>query len=112
MTRRLPVPAPLEGYATRFDDLPRSRPTPLRLQTLPGGAAPRPAQQDLETALVNTEPVSGTQRKEAQSLQCFLSESGWDDREVNERRLELSFEGRSGRGWRFGNRRARGPQVG
>jgi SRSO17 transposase len=36
--------------------------------------------------------VAGAQRKEAQSLQWFLSESGWDPRELNERRLELSFE--------------------
>jgi SRSO17 transposase len=45
------------------------------------------------TALANTEPVAGAQRKEAQSLQWFLSESGWDPQEeVNERRLELLFE--------------------
>ena len=44
------------------------------------------------TALANTEPVVGAQRKEAQSLQWFLSESGWDPAEVNERRLELLFE--------------------
>jgi hypothetical protein len=41
------------------------------------------------TALANTEPVVGAQRKEAQSLQWFLSESRWDPKEVNERRLEL-----------------------
>jgi SRSO17 transposase len=44
------------------------------------------------TALANTEPVIGAQRKEAQSLQWFLSESRWDPREVNERRLELLFK--------------------
>jgi hypothetical protein len=41
------------------------------------------------TALANTEPVVGAQRKEAQSLQWFLSESRWDPEEVNARRLEL-----------------------
>jgi SRSO17 transposase len=41
------------------------------------------------TALVNTEPVVGAQRKEAQSLQWFLSESGWDPEQVNRRRIEL-----------------------
>ena len=41
------------------------------------------------TALANTEPVKGAQRREAQSLQWFLSESRWDPDEVNERRLEL-----------------------
>ena len=44
------------------------------------------------TALANTEPVAGAQRKEAQSLQWFLSESGWDPSEVNERRVELLLE--------------------
>ncbi len=45
------------------------------------------------TALANTEPVVGAQRREAQSLQWFLSESGWNPEEVNERRLELLLEG-------------------
>ena len=44
------------------------------------------------TALTNTEPVAGAQRREAQSLQWFLYESGWDPKEVNEQRLELLFE--------------------
>jgi SRSO17 transposase len=44
------------------------------------------------TALVNTEPVVGAQRKEAQSLQWFLSESRWDPTKVNARRLELLRE--------------------
>ncbi len=45
------------------------------------------------TALANTQPVAGAQRKEARSLQWFLSESGWDPEEVNGRRLELLLEG-------------------
>jgi SRSO17 transposase len=44
------------------------------------------------TALANTEPVAGAQRKEAQGLQWFLSESGWEPREVEGQRLELLFE--------------------
>jgi len=44
------------------------------------------------TALANTEPVVGAQRREAQSLQWFLSESRWDQEEVNERRLKLLLE--------------------
>jgi hypothetical protein len=44
------------------------------------------------TALANTEPVTGAQRKEAQSLQWFLSESRWDPEELNARRLELLRE--------------------
>lgn len=44
------------------------------------------------TALANTEPVAGAQHKEAQSLQWFLTESGWDPEEVNRRRVELMLE--------------------
>jgi hypothetical protein len=44
------------------------------------------------TALANTEPVVGAQRKEAQSLQWFLSESGWDPKEVNRRRVKLRLK--------------------
>jgi SRSO17 transposase len=44
------------------------------------------------TALANTEPTIGAQHKKAQSLQWFLSESRWDPKEVNERRLELLLE--------------------
>ena len=44
------------------------------------------------TALANTEPVVGAQRKEAQSLQWFLSESRWDPKEINRRRVELLLE--------------------
>jgi SRSO17 transposase len=39
--------------------------------------------------------VTGAPRREAQSLQWFLSESGWDPKEVNEHRLELLFEERA-----------------
>ena len=44
------------------------------------------------TALANTEPVVGAQRKEAQSLQWFLSESGWNPEQVNRRRVKLMLE--------------------
>ena len=95
MTRRLPVrpaPGPLEDYAARFDDLfgARAQREGFR-RYLEGLLLPAERNKTL-TALANTEPVAGAQRKEAQSLQWFLSESGWDPREANERRLELSFE--------------------
>jgi transposase len=94
MTRRLPVspsPGPLEGYATRFDDLFRARAQREGFRRyLEGLLLPAERNKTL-TALANTEPVAGAQRKEAQSLQWFLSESGWDPREVNGRRLELLF---------------------
>jgi SRSO17 transposase len=44
------------------------------------------------TALANTEPVVGAQRREAQGLQWFLSESRWDQDDLNERRLELLLQ--------------------
>jgi SRSO17 transposase len=95
MTRRLPVapsPGPLEEYAARFDDLFRARAQRDGLRRyLEGLLLPAERNKTL-TALANTEPVKGAQRKEAQSLQWFLSESGWDPREVEGRRLELLFE--------------------
>jgi len=92
MTRRLPVapsPGPLEDYAARFDDLfgARAQREGFR-RYLEGLLLPAERNKTL-TALANTEPVAGAQRKEAQSLQWFLSESGWDPEEVNERRLGL-----------------------
>ena len=95
MTRRLPVspsPGPLEEYATGFDDLFRARAGREGFRRyLEGLLLPAERNKTL-TALANTEPVAGAQRKEAQSLQWFLSESGWAAHEVNERRLELLFE--------------------
>ena len=96
MTRRLPVrpaPGPLEDYATRFDDLfrrARAQREGFR-RYLEGLLLPAERNKTL-TALANTEPVAGAQRKEAQSLQWFLSESGWDPHKVNARRLQLLFE--------------------
>ena len=94
MTKRLPVdpaPGPLEDYAERFDDLfgARAQREGFR-RYLEGLLLPTERNKTL-TALANTEPVAGAQRKEAQSLQWFLSESGWAPPEVNERRLELLF---------------------
>jgi hypothetical protein len=95
MTKRSPVspaPGPLEGYAAHFDDLFRARAQRGGFRRyLEGLLLPAERNKTL-TALANTEPVTGAQRKEAQSLQWFLSESGWDPGEVNERRLELLFE--------------------
>jgi hypothetical protein len=95
MTRRLPVvpaPGPLEGYAGTFDDLfgARAQREGFR-RYLEGLLLPAERNKTL-TALANTEPVVGAQRKEAQSLQWFLSESRWDPQQINERRLELMLE--------------------
>jgi SRSO17 transposase len=99
MTKRLPVdpaPGPLEGYAARFDDLfgARAQREGFR-RYLEGLLLPAERNKTL-TALANTEPLKGAQRREAQSLQWFLSESGWDPKEVNERRIGgLLFEERA-----------------
>src|SRR3712207_1533051 len=95
MTRRYPVspaPGPLEDYAECFDDLFGARAQRHAFRRyLEGLLLPAERNKTL-TALANTEPVVGAQRKEAQSLQWFLSESRWDPKEVNERRIELLFE--------------------
>ncbi len=95
MTRRLPVapsPGSLEGYAAHFDELFRARAQREGFRRyLEGLLLPAERNKTL-TALANTEPVAGAQRKEAQSLQWFLSESEWDPREVEGRRLELLFK--------------------
>lgn len=98
MTKRLPVtpsPGPLEGYAARFDDLFRARAQRGGFRRyLEGLLLPAERNKTL-TALANTEPLAGAQRKEAQSLQWFVSESGWNPEELNRRRIELLLEGPS-----------------
>jgi SRSO17 transposase len=92
MTKRLPVtpaPGPLEDYAHSFDDLfgARAQREGFR-RYLEGLLLPTERNKTL-TALANTEPIVGAQRKEAQSLQWFLSESGWSPEILNARRLQL-----------------------
>src|SRR3712207_460928 len=81
MTRRYPVspaPGPLEDYAKCFDDLFGARAQRHAFRRyLEGLLLPAERNKTL-TALANTEPSKGAQRKEAQSLQWFLSESRWD----------------------------------
>ncbi len=92
MTKRSPVspaPGPLEDYAARFDHLFGARAQRHGFRRyLEGLLLPAERNKTL-TALANTEPVAGAQRREAQSLQWFLSESRWDPQEVNECRLKL-----------------------
>jgi hypothetical protein len=95
MTKRSPVspaPGPLEDYALSFDDLFGARAQRHSFRRyLEGLLLPAERNKTL-TALANTEPLVGAQRKEAQSLQWFLSESRWDQEDLNERRLELLLE--------------------
>jgi SRSO17 transposase len=95
MTRRYPVspaPGPLEDYAHSFDDLFGARAQRHAFRRyLEGLLLPAERNKTL-TALANTEPVVGAQRKEAHSLQWFLSESRWDPEQVNRRRVELMLK--------------------
>ena len=95
MTKRYPVspaPGPLEDFAQSFDDLFGARAQRHAFRRyLEGLVLPAERNKTL-TALANTEPVVGAQRKEAQSLQWFLSESRWDPKEINRRRVELLLE--------------------
>lgn len=95
MTKRLPAdpaPGPLEGYAARFDDLFDTLAGQQDFRRyLEGLLLPTERNKTL-TALANTEPVVGAQRKEAQGLQWFLSESSWNPEEVNRRRVEIMLE--------------------
>ncbi len=92
MTKRLPVtpaPGPLEEYSRQFDELfcLRNQREGFR-RYLEGLLLPVERNKTL-TVLANTEPVVGAQHARAQGLQWFLSESTWDPKAVNTRRLEL-----------------------
>src|SRR5215218_6743959 len=92
VTKRKPVepaPGPLEDYAARFDDLLANRAQRQGFRRYVEGLLMPEERNKTLTALANTEPVAGAQRKEAQSLQWFLTESSWDPEEVNRRRVEL-----------------------
>lgn len=95
MTKRLataPVPEPLEEYVRHFDELfDRLNQREGLRQYLEGLLLPTERNKTL-TALTNTEPIVGAQNPKAQSLQWFLSESNWDERAVQARRLKLLTE--------------------
>lgn len=95
MTNRVPVesaPGPLEDYAARFDDLFTNRAQRQGFRRYVEGLLLPEERNKTLTTLANTEPVAGAQRKEAQSLQWFLTESSWDPQEINRRRVEVMLE--------------------
>jgi SRSO17 transposase len=95
MTRRLPAepaPGPLEEYTARFDDLFGTLAQRQAFRRYFEGLLLPAERNKTLTALANTEPIIGAQRKEAQSLQWFLSESTWDPEQINRRRVELMLE--------------------
>ena len=92
MTKRIditPAPDPLEAYAKHFDDLlGKSNQREGFRRYLEGLLLPSERHKTL-TGLVNTEPVVGAQQPRAQKLQWFLSESTWNERKVQDERLNL-----------------------
>lgn len=78
MTKRKPVvsaPGPLEDYAARFDDLFASRAQREGFRRYLEGLLLPDERNKTLTALANTEPLIGAQRKEAQSLHSGFSRS-------------------------------------
>jgi SRSO17 transposase len=95
MTKRIaipPAPEPLEAYAKQFDVLfEKSNQREEFRRYLEGLLLPAERHKTL-TGLVNTEPLVGAQQPRAQKLQWFLSESDWDERQVQAERLTLLRE--------------------
>jgi SRSO17 transposase len=95
MTKRIeitPAPEPLEAYARHFDTLfGKSNQREGFRRYLEGLLLPMERHKTL-TGLVNAEPVVGAQLPRAQRLQWFLSESDWDERQVQAERLILLRE--------------------
>jgi hypothetical protein len=95
MTKRRAIPTapePLEAYARHFDDLfGKSNQRDEFRHYLEGLLLPTERNKTL-TGLANTEPDVGAQHPRAQGMQWFLSESSWQERLVQERRLRLLLE--------------------
>jgi SRSO17 transposase len=95
MTNRIGVaqaPAPLEAYAQHFDPMFRkSNQREGFRHYLEGLLLPSERNKTL-TGLVNTEPGVGAALPRAQKLQWFLSESNWEERQVQAERLKLLRE--------------------
>src|SRR5215467_1911383 len=92
MTNRIEIaqaPAPLEAYAKHFDPLfGKSNQREGFRYYLEGLLLPSERQKTL-TGLVNTEPLVGAQWPRGQKLQWVRSESNWDERQLQEERLQL-----------------------
>src|SRR5450759_4584080 len=95
MTKRKevpPAPVPLETYAKHFDHvLSRRNQRDAFRRYLEGLLLPIERHKTL-TGLSNSEPVVGAQEPRVQTLQWFLSESTWPEREIQMERLKLLRE--------------------
>jgi hypothetical protein len=92
MTKRIEIaqaPMPLEIYTKHFDPLfGKSNQRDGFRHYLEGLLLPSERNKTL-TGLVNTEPLVGAHLPRAQKLQWFLSESNWDERQIQAERLQL-----------------------
>jgi hypothetical protein len=95
MTKRRAIPTapePLEAYARSFDDVfGKSNQRDEFRRYLEGLLLPTERNKTL-TGLANTEPYVGAQHPRAQGMQWFLSESNWQERQIQERRLRVLRE--------------------
>jgi DDE superfamily endonuclease len=95
MTKRIEVtkaPTPLEEYLRHFDPLfGKSNQREGFRCYVEGLLLPSERHKTL-TGLVTTEPVVGAQLPRVQTLQWFLSESDWDERQVQTERVQLLRE--------------------
>lgn len=95
MTKRIEVaksPAPLEEYLRQFDPLFGKRNQREGFRRYVEGLLLPSERHKTLTGLVNTEPVVGAQLPRVQTLQGFLSESDWDERQVQAERIKLLRE--------------------
>ena len=95
MTKRIeiaPSPEPLEAYAKQFDAFfEKSNQREGFRRYVEGLLLPTERHKTL-TGLVNTEPLVGAQLPRAQKVQWFLSESDWEEHQVQAQRLKLLRE--------------------
>ena len=90
MTKRMEgakAPAPLEEYLKHFDPLFGKRNQREGFRRYVEGLLLPSERHKTLTGLVNTEPMTGAQLPRVQTLQGFLSESDWDERQVQAERL-------------------------
>ena len=95
MTKRIEVaraPAPLEEYVRQFDPVFGKSNQRAGFRRDREGLLLASERPQTLTGLVNPEPVVGAQVPRAQTLQWFLSESDWDERQVQAQRLNLVRE--------------------
>lgn len=94
MTKRRAIPTapePLEAYARHFDDLfGKSNQRDEFRRYLEGLLLPTERNKTL-TGLATTEPYVGAQHPRAQGMQWFLSEASWQEKQVQQRRLQVLF---------------------